>query len=559
MPGVDLPPARFRAGGRVRTLARGSRLALLFVALAGVMLRPHFGRFPSDPGDPAFVAWAMAWTGHAAVHAPTHLFDANVFWPRGGALGYSDLLLPIAPLYLVFHAFTGSWEIALALTDCALLVFALAASFCLARTITGRPESAMFAAIASSLNGFVLAQISHVQMYSLGFVALSFLLLFRLLDEPSTGRALAVAVSLAATFYAAAYFGLIVAAGAVVAVLLFALLRRRSLGVRFVRSLAVAAVVVAVLVGPGVLAYARAARAADFHRAADKTWGLDARDLVTPAPGSYLYGPLARRSILADAEHRFFPGFTTYGLAAIGGVALLLRRARHHRDRDALLLLAAGVFALVLALGPTVASHAAPFRLFHDHLPGFNAIRAVARFAVVFLLAIAVLAAVGLARVTAGLSRRAQLSWGVLACALLLAELAAPLRWEGLRHDRATLAVYHALARRGAGAVAEIPMADRSSRPIGWAVTEAPRMLFSTIDWHPRVDGYSGVTPHGYARDVAVLNTFPAPAALERLHALRVRYVVWHSRVGASTRALPVLPPGLHGRRFGEAWLITLP
>jgi hypothetical protein len=540
----------------VRWLARRIGLALLFVALVGVTLRPHFGRFPSDPGDPAFVAWAMSWTGHAIVHAPRHILDANIFWPRHAALAYSDLLTPIVPVYLAFHALTGSWETSIALTEYALLVFGVAATFWLARWITGRSEAAVFAAIAFGLNGYVLAQYSHVQMYALGFVALSFLLLFRLLEYPSTGRAVALAFGLAATLYAALYYGLIVAVGVVVAVLVVLATQRAARNRTVLRSLAIAAVVTGVLIAPAAVAYTHAQHVTGFHRGIDPQWGLRARDLVTPAPGSYLLGSLAHRNVPADAEHRFFAGFTTYALATFGLLGLAFHRAK--RDKYALVLVAAGVAALVLALGPVVAGHKAPFWLFHDHVPGFGALRAVARFAVVTLLAVAVLAAVGLTRLTEGVSRRGRVVLCTVACAVLLAELAAPLRWASLRHDRATLAVYRELRRLPGGAVAELPMADHGSPPGAWAGTEARRMLFSTLDWKPRVNGYSGLNPKGYARDAAMLNTFPSDAALARLRVLRVRYVVWHPTGGVLARPLPALPPTLTAEPYGDAFLIRV-
>jgi len=59
------------------------------------------------------------------------------------------------------------------------------------------------------------------------------------------------------------------------------------------------------------------------------------------------------------------------------------------------------------------------------------------------------------------------------------------------------------------------------------------------------------VSPPGYRADVDILNTFPAPAAVARLRAMYVRYVVVNlgqfddeirSQVGA---ALKILPPGV--------------
>ena len=88
-------------------------------------------------------------------------------------------------------------------------------------------------------------------------------------------------------------------------------------------------------------------------------------------------------------------------------------------------------------------------------------------------------------------------------------------------------------------------------------------MLFSTIDWHPRVNGYSGYLPPGYPEDVQVLNTFPSSEAVARLGALGVRYVVLHMGEEQYTPQqvadiVAALPAGATARPYGDAWLIDL-
>jgi hypothetical protein len=74
-----------------------------------------------------------------------------------------------------------------------------------------------------------------------------------------------------------------------------------------------------------------------------------------------------------------------------------------------------------------------------------------------------------------------------------------------------------------------------------WGYVEAPRMLASTIDWHPRVNGYSGFTPANYSETVTLLNSLssgrPDPAALALLRRIGVRYVV----IRTSPLTAPVL------------------
>jgi hypothetical protein len=133
--------------------------------------------------------------------------------------------------------------------------------------------------------------------------------------------------------------------------------------------------------------------------------------------------------------------------------------------------------------------------------------------------------------------------------------------------DGSTVAVYRALSHRPSGAVAEVPMVDPRVNAAQWAYVEAPRMLYSTLDFHPRVNGYSGYIPPGYYESVDALNTFPSPPALQRASELGVRYVVLHvgrragyATVGPqrATEMLAALPPSASARRYGNSFLVDL-
>jgi hypothetical protein len=53
-------------------------------------------------------------------------------------------------------------------------------------------------------------------------------------------------------------------------------------------------------------------------------------------------------------------------------------------------------------------------------------------------------------------------------------------------------------------------------------------MVWSTIDFHPRVNGYSGSLSPTYYADTALIQTLPAPAAVARLKMMKVRYLILH-------------------------------
>ena len=221
---------------------------------------------------------------------------------------------------------------------------------------------------------------------------------------------------------------------------------------------------------------------------------------------------------------------------------------------------------MLIAIGPEARGVPMPFRFLHDDVPGFGGIRGASRLAVPGLLALAVFAATGFVVITRRLRPARAAMVAAALCGFLLLELAAPLVHTTLPSDRATLAVYHALSHAPAGAVVELPIVDTTTDPVDWYL-EAPRMLYSSIDWHPRFNGYSGGFPDDYPKHTATLNRFPSAAALREMKKLRIRYAVLHTGRDAGAQQytktqvaamLAALPPGAHARRHGNAWLVDL-
>lgn len=112
----------------------------------------------------------------------------------------------------------------------------------------------------------------------------------------------------------------------------------------------------------------------------------------------------------------------------------------------------------------------------------------------------------------------------------------------------------------------ELPMVD-PRRGSDWNVVEGTRMLLSTIDLRPRVNGFSGYHPARYLDDLEAINGFPGPAGVDRLESLGVRYVVLHlgEEQGvpafgddAAQAVLDDLPPIVDASRHGAAWLVDL-
>jgi hypothetical protein len=147
-------------------------------------------RIAPDLGDPIRTAWEVAWVGHAMLHSPLHLFDANAFYPHALSLAFSDSLLGYGPA-----AFFGSGTVA-ALVRYNLL-FLLAWSLCfigaylLAREIGLRRLGAAAAGIAFAYAPYRITEAGHLHVISSGGLALALFLLVRGYRRTSAGLVLA--------------------------------------------------------------------------------------------------------------------------------------------------------------------------------------------------------------------------------------------------------------------------------------------------------------------------------------------------------------------------------
>jgi hypothetical protein len=187
------------------------------------------------------------------------------------------------------------------------------------------------------------------------------------------------------------------------------------------------------------------------------------------------------------------------------------------------------------------------YRQLHRVVPGFDTLRVPGRLGVLVTTGLAVLAGLAAAALARRLSRRSAraLVLGALGALAVLEGWSVPLPLMSVPAPGGPAERWLA-ARPGADAVLVLPMHE-----LEVAHLESRRLLDSTLHWRPLVNGYAGVFPGDYAADVALLNTFPAPAAVARLRAMHVRYAVVHlGQYQAGTRAqreaaLTLLPPGV--------------
>jgi hypothetical protein len=511
----------------------------LLAALAGVVLAIfmswplvlHLGSdIGKDLGDPLLQTWQVAWIGHALLHSPLDLWQANTFWPYDDTLAFSDSLVGYAPVGLVSQA---SPHLALVGYN-GLFLFAYALAFVgtylLARELGVGWVGASAAGAAFAYAPWKLAQDGHLHVLSSGGIPLALFLLVRGYRRGSKGTIIAgwlVAawqMTLGFTLGLQLAYLLLVLGIGVGVLLLTGSPRLPS------RSVAVATTVgVAVFIATTAFMARPYLRVLDAHPEARKTveyvesFSPRARSLLSAPEQSWLWGDAtlrARASLSAPDEMSLFPGLTI-GLLALVGVfgSVLPRRLR--------IGLAVGVVTCaLLSLGVRdvegLARYATPFRLLFDFAPGWDGVRTPGRINTLTSLGLALLAGAGLSAIVRALRARAPamaMAVGLLGVALILAEGLGP-----LAHPR--VPAPPRAVRLEAGPQLHLPAGFKDDLRYSY---------WSTAGFPATVNGAGGFDPDGYDALRKELSGFPDERSVARLRDLGVRSVLLYPDAAAGT------------------------
>jgi hypothetical protein len=226
---------------------------------------------------------------------------------------------------------------------------------------------------------------------------------------------------------------------------------------------------------------------------------------VRPRSPNPLYRAWLPRPV--HAERALFPGAVTIALAIAGAWPPLTA------SRTALIV--SGAVAFDGSLGLNGVFYPALYKL----LPPLRSVRVPARFAIMVVLTLAMLAGYGTARLLSRLKgSRAQIL--VLACVTAAIIADAWPQSDRLPVWRSPPSIYAVLPTSGS-VLFEFPVhspADRLSENL-------PYMYFSIWHWRPMVNGYSGFVPQSYYDLSSEIRDFPNPIAIAALQRHGVTHV----------------------------------
>ncbi|HEX5027981.1 MAG TPA: hypothetical protein VFV56_04125 [Gaiellaceae bacterium] len=531
--------------------------------LAVVMTWPlvlHLGSdIGKDLGDPLLQAWQVAWIGHALLHAPLHLWQANTFWPYDDTLAFSDALIGYAPVGVLSQSSPHAALVGYNLLFLFAYALAFLGAYLLAREIGIGWPGAIAAGAAFAYAPWRLAQNGHLHVLSSGGIPLAIFLLVRGYRRRSAPTVLAGWLVAAWQMTLGFTLGLQLAYLLLVLGVIAGVAFWRSWLPRPDRRVLVASLlgIAAFVLVSGLMARPYL-RVLDAHPEARRS--VEYVQTFSPRARSFLAGPVeshpwarvtarARASLEAPDEMALFPGLTI-SLLALAGVlgSVLPRRLR--------IGLAVGVVVCaLLSLGVRdvdgLHRYLTPYRFLFDFGPGWDGVRTPGRINTLTSLGIALLAGAGLCVATGYLRARRGVRFGRLAAGALIALVL----FDGLGP------IAHPRVPTPPAAVSVAPE-PQLSLPAGF-LDDLRYSYWSTAGFPLTVNGAGGFDPTGYDRLRHAVAGFPDEASIAALEKAGIRSVVLYPGAAEGTTweraaSKPVAGLPVERERVGDAIVFRL-
>ena len=174
----------------------------------------------NDNADAQLNEWILAWVQHALVHAPFHVFQANIFYPANDSLAFSEPLIVPAMIGAPIAWFGGSPVLVFNLLTIVGLTLSALASYALIFAWTGNRIAALLAGSVFAFNTHTLTRLPHMQALHIYGLPLVLLAVDRLVSTGRTRDAWLIALWLTILAYTSGYllvFGTVLVGVAMIA------------------------------------------------------------------------------------------------------------------------------------------------------------------------------------------------------------------------------------------------------------------------------------------------------------------------------------------------------
>ncbi len=528
--------------GRVRQLALSRPALLVFacVIFSLVMLWPlplHAGSAVQDLGDPLYQIWTLRWVQHQILTNPLHLWDANTGYPFSDSLLFSEPLISTSliawPLQIISHndiltynvLFIGTYV--LAALGMALFIWEITEEF----------GASILAGFVTAFVPYRYGHLSHLNLLSYGWGLLALWSLVRFARRRRATDAVLAGVLLAVQFLASDTLGLMMSLVVGLGTLILLWRERRRLSAKLIVGIAFTFGLAALVELPVALARFRVDRMYGFTRdlATIQKMSATLQTYVSVHPRNQLWSTI--HLLPASYPNPLFPGMIA-SLAAIIGLMLGFRRWPNWTFLGTV----TALIGFTLSLGPFMVlgghTYHLPYYALYRFVPGFTAMRDAARFGMVALIGVQMLAGIGFAASWKAIRPRLPESRvafvGPTIVMLLLVGATIEYRTQvgtvAVPKDDATMAAYRWLAQQPKGPVIDFP-ANGLWKNVLWPISD---IYYSTYDWDPITAAYASYVPQRDVDLMVAINGGPTnpsqvtPDNVGMLQDLGIRYVLIH-------------------------------
>ncbi|MEP7116408.1 MAG: hypothetical protein ABI880_02430 [Acidobacteriota bacterium] len=479
--------------------------------------------------DPLFSSWRLyQWTRNLMSGGAGGLFGGNMFYPTPDVLLFSDAIVLPALLGAPFIALGVPVTLVYwVLIWIAYLTAGLAMYAC-ARVISGSRWGALMAAVI--FTGAPLRQdhVMHLELLYTAWMPLAVLATARILA--GRGRsAWLLGTSLGAQFLCCIYFGIFLVTVWPLLAGIEWLRARPVLSRATLARVAVAIGLAGIVAGAYAVPYQRARKiVGDRDDAETSRYSATLSAYAVSPPSSLFWGWTGRED---DAERRLFPGLLGASLAV---TALATPAAPW-----TLALAATTVFAADASTGANGFTYPWLRRL----APPYRGLRVATRFGAVTLMGVALLAALGCARLARDLGQwRGARTAATVLLLLAVVECAASVSIRTLPHRAPS--VYAMLAALPPTVIVHAPLPYPNTLP----GAEANFLYFAQYHHHALLNGNSGFYPPSYLLMLERARQFPDDRALEALRNAGAEYLLVHEQYYPSREAFARVSVALEAR-----------
>ncbi|OGG19727.1 hypothetical protein A2721_01070 [Candidatus Gottesmanbacteria bacterium RIFCSPHIGHO2_01_FULL_47_48] len=466
-----------------------------------------------DRFDGLLITWILNWNIHSfssGITGLTNYFQANIFYPFSNTLAFSDYhflsALIATPFVLVFKEPLIAYNLTL------ILGFILTAytTFLLLDFLTKDPKTATLGAILFTFSTLHINYLAHLQLFAFWPVILTLYFLFRKWRFPYIALFVLSSLNSPLNFY----FLLL----SFTLVLIFQKDQRWA---------TIPTILSAIIVAPFFLPYIQISRISGYVRPIN-----DVIHFSFQIPDLFHISPASRLWSLSPIRDNLTPGY--FGLVFFGLAALMLAFNFPHREKIKLqtkfFVFLAGI-SFILSLGPGLhifrdTIHVGPLPIIplpylalYYLLPGFSGFRTPSRW--ILLTAFALAMAIGLY-----FAKRLNGKLITFLIITILVEINFPFSYSRVPSLQDFPPEQAWLVNNYVGEpIIQFPLYNWSDQPeFG---LETLREYYSTIHFHPMVNGFSGYSPKPWEERVKWLQkNFPSEESLSYLQNLGIKLVL---------------------------------